>query len=243
MLNLIYFFQSQSIWGKCAFNVTVQCINCMFVFGFFTHIKILGINPPTMLVVEHQPAFVQHQAEAVVPLAFCMEQHPRAPHGFKLERDDVLFWPFWPRSQLVDQGGAAIKTGHIRSYRQKNLLLMTIMYHWGVWEPNQAAVSKVKRSLFFCVYMSVCFNICFLCNFWFRTILMHTSDYMQTYYIDIHTSQVWVQSSQWGSRRGESSEDSERSQGVLVYTGPQCRHYCCLEKPKMIEKHVSLPHF
>lgn len=115
-----------------------------------------------MLVVEHQPAFVQHQAEAVVPLAFCMEQHPRAPHGFKLKRDDVLFWPFWPRSQLVDQGGDAIKTGHIRSYRQKNLLLMTIMYHWGVWEPNQAAVRKAKRSLFFFfVRVSVRFNICF----------------------------------------------------------------------------------
>lgn len=191
-----------------------------------------------MLVVEHQPAFVQHQAEAVVPLAFCMEQHPRAPHGFKLERDDVLFWPFWPRSQLVDQGGAAIKTGHIRSYRQKNLLLMAIMYHWGVWEPNQAAVSKAKRSLFF-----VCVCECAFQHLFFYATFDLEKSWCMTYYIDIHTSQVWVQSSQWGSRWGESSEDSERSQGVLVYTGPQCQHYCCLEKPKIIEKHGSLPHF
>lgn len=65
----------------------------------------------------------------------------------------------------------------------------------------------------------------------------------QTYYIDIHISPVWVQSSQWGSNPEESGGGSELLPAVWVCTGPQCLHYCYLEKPETTEHVVSLPDF
>lgn len=65
-------------------------------------------------------------------------------------------------------------------------------------EPNQAAVSG-----FLCVS-----------TFLFCASFDLEKCWLITYYIDIHTSPVWVQSSQWGSSQGESGEGSEISQGV-----------------------------
>lgn len=69
----------------------------------------------TLLVVEQQASFLQHQGEAVLPVSLCMEQRPGIPQGFKLQRDDFLPRRARPHAQSVDQAAAAIKAGHIMS--------------------------------------------------------------------------------------------------------------------------------
>lgn len=69
----------------------------------------------TLLVVEQQASFLQHQGEAVLPVSLCMEQRPGIPQGFKLQRDHFLPRRARPHAQSVDQAAAAIKAGHIMS--------------------------------------------------------------------------------------------------------------------------------
>lgn len=77
----------------------------------------------TLLVVEQQASFLQHQGEAVVAMSLRVEQGPRILQGFKLQRDDLLPRRARPHTQPVDQAAAAIKAGHIRSCKigKKNI--------------------------------------------------------------------------------------------------------------------------
>lgn len=68
----------------------------------------------TLLVVQQQPAFLQHQREAVISPSLGVDQRARILQGFKLQRNGR---PARPPTQPVEGAAAAVKVRHIGSYR------------------------------------------------------------------------------------------------------------------------------
>lgn len=92
-------------------SLSLFCCKTMFSY------KYLKKDVSTLLMVEQQPSLLQHQSEAGISLSLCMKQRPRIRQGFELQRDDLHPRPARPHAASVEQAAAAVKVGHVRSYR------------------------------------------------------------------------------------------------------------------------------